>query len=184
MLLSSRLRRTPGCRTSRRRSGRFAPGYRQRQSLRSPPGRGTEWPCCIFRIDGEVNKRRRGVIPLLKVHGIGENRHHAVGTCRYAAGHLFEESIRIHPRRSATSFSSAQKASRNQRMVRPVKKLIDSACAMPGMTCGLMRIFICGSVRTSGRFTTCCQKVPPAPRFGRRVPPPDPGSQAAHRRRP
>jgi hypothetical protein len=34
-----------------------------------------------------------------------------------------------------------------------------------------MRIFICGSVRTSGRFTTCCQKVPPAPRFGRRVPP-------------
>ena len=47
-------------------------------------------------------------------------------------------------------------------MVRPVKKLIDSACAMPGMTCGLMRIFICGSVRTSGRFTTCCQKVPPS----------------------
>ncbi|MFP4880428.1 hypothetical protein ACLFLT_00960 [Klebsiella pneumoniae] len=38
------------------------------------------------------------------------------------------------PSHSAISFSSAQKASRNQRMVRPVKKLIDSACAMPGMT--------------------------------------------------
>ncbi|SAJ10137.1 Uncharacterised protein [Enterobacter cloacae] len=46
-------------------------------------------------------------------------------------------------------------------MVSPVKKLIDSACAMPGMTCGFTRMFISGSVRTCGRFTTCCQKVPP-----------------------
>ncbi len=26
----------------------------------------------LLRIDGEVNKRRRGVVPLLKVHGVGK----------------------------------------------------------------------------------------------------------------
>ena len=65
------------------------------------------------------------------------------------------------PKRSAISFSSAQKASRNQRMVSPVKKLIDSACTMPGITWGLTRTFISGSVTGAAKFTTCCQNVPP-----------------------
>jgi hypothetical protein len=44
----SRRRQTPGCQTSRRKTAKFAPGYRQRQSPRSLPARGTGWLYCIF----------------------------------------------------------------------------------------------------------------------------------------
>ncbi len=79
-------------------------------------------------------------------------------------------------RRSA---SSAQKASRNQRMVRPVKKLIDSACAIPGMTWVHANIHL-RSVRTCGRLTTRCQKVPPSTAVCPARPTPSPRQPQLH----
>ncbi len=64
----------PGCRMSPRRTARSARGCRRRQSPRSLPARGTgsAFYCTFPDRDGEVNKRRRGVVPLLKVHSVGK----------------------------------------------------------------------------------------------------------------
>ena len=50
----------------------------------------------LFRVDGEVNKRRRGVVPLFEMHRVGEDRHHPVGARRDAARHLFEQGVGVH----------------------------------------------------------------------------------------
>ncbi len=51
----------------------------------------------LFRVDGEVNKRRGGVVPLLKMHRVGEDGHHAMRTRGHPARHLLEQGIGVHP---------------------------------------------------------------------------------------
>ena len=49
----------------------------------------------FFWIDGQVNKRRGGVVPALEAHPVGENRHHAPCSCRYPGSHLLQQGVGV-----------------------------------------------------------------------------------------